>query len=94
MYLVISIMVAGIVVGYFLRERKTITGINSRLTIWMIYLLLFFLGIAIGNNESIMNNLSGLGLTAIAISLSAVAGSLVSAWLLWVFLFKGKEINR
>jgi uncharacterized membrane protein YbjE (DUF340 family) len=94
MYLVVSIMVVGILTGYFLRERKTITDINSKLTMWMIYLLLFFLGSAIGHNESIMNNLSGLGLTALVISLSAVAGCLVTAWLLWIFLFKGKEATR
>ncbi len=84
-------MFAGMLVGFLLRKRKSFFRFNAKLTLWMIYLLLFFLGLAIGYNEYIMLNLSSLGITALIITLSALAGSMLTAWLLWKFVFSGKE---
>lgn len=88
---VVVIMFTGMLVGYLLRNRKSVFKVNARLTLWMIYLLLFFLGLAIGYNEYIMQNLSILGLTGLMVSVSALAGSIFTAWLLWRFVFHGKE---
>lgn len=88
---IVAIMFAGMLVGFLLRKRKSFFRLNARLTLWMIYLLLFFLGLAIGYNEYIMLNISALGITALIITLSALAGSLFTAWLLWKFVFSGKE---
>jgi uncharacterized membrane protein YbjE (DUF340 family) len=88
---VVLILFAGMLVGYLLRERKSVFKVNARLTLWMIYLLLFFLGLAIGYNEYIMHNLSILGLTGLMVTLSALAGSIFTVWLLWCFVFRGKE---
>jgi uncharacterized membrane protein YbjE (DUF340 family) len=88
------IMFGGILAGYLLRERKKIISLNSGLTMWVIYMLLFFLGLSIGSNQSIMLHLHSLGLTAFVITLAAVAGSLIASWALWIFIFKRGRVSR
>lgn len=90
MITVVLIMLAGMLAGYLLRGRKTLLRLNGRLTLWTIWLLLFFLGLSIGHNEYIMRQLPGLGLTAFWVSIAGVGGSLLTAWVLWKFHFSQK----
>ncbi|MFW5708233.1 MAG: LysO family transporter [Bacteroidota bacterium] len=94
MLTVVAIMFAGMLAGYLLRGQKRILRMNARLTMWVIYLLLFFLGLAIGGDEYIMRQLPELGLMALLITLLAVGGSLLTAWLLWRFAFAEGERNK
>ncbi|RPH34231.1 MAG: DUF340 domain-containing protein [Bacteroidales bacterium] len=91
MITVVSIMVLGIIVGYFIRNRRLLVKINDKLIMWAIYLLLFILGLSIGANEVIMKNLPTLGLKALALTLGGVIGSISLAWLTYVRFFKSKE---
>ncbi|MFQ7040311.1 MAG: LysO family transporter [Barnesiella sp.] len=69
----------------------TLTKKNStrhrRITLYIIFLLLFFMGISIGNNKEIIHNLGGLGLQAIIIAVASTTGSVLLAWLLFRTLF-------
>ncbi|MFW5725409.1 MAG: LysO family transporter [Bacteroidota bacterium] len=94
MLTVVAIMFAGMLAGYLLRGQKRILRMNARLTMWVIYLLLFLLGLAIGGDEYIMRQLPELGLMALLITLLAVGGSLLTAWLLWRFAFAEGERNK
>lgn len=80
-------MVAGIVAGLFLRGKPRAIYWVERSIMWSIYLLLFFLGLAIGSNPLIMAGLAGLGLTALWITLGGMAGSIVLAAILWKYVF-------
>ncbi len=53
-----------------------------------IYMLLFFLGIDIGANKTIINNLSTLGLQALAIALAATLGTCLAALFVYKVFFK------
>jgi uncharacterized membrane protein YbjE (DUF340 family) len=88
---VVAIMIAGIVLGYFMRQRDLLKKINDSLIMWAIYLLLFVLGLTIGANEVIMKNLPTLGLKALAISIGGILGSVILAWFTYVRFFKSKE---
>ena len=81
MFIVISIMAGGITAGYLLR-RKSLAFIQ-RFTTPLIGLLLFLLGNEVGSNPDIMQNLHTLGTDALIITLGAVAGSILAAWVLW-----------
>ena len=94
MLIVAAIMFAGMLAGYLLRGQKKILRINARLTMWVIYLLLFFLGLAIGGDDYIMHQLPELGLMALLISVVAVGGSILTAWLLWRFAFSQREGDK
>jgi uncharacterized membrane protein YbjE (DUF340 family) len=94
MITVAAIMFGGILTGYLLRNQKKLIVLNGSLTMWVIYMLLFFLGLSIGSNKSIINHLHTLGFTALVITLAAVAGSLLVSWALWYFVFKSGRIKQ
>lgn len=90
MFIVILFIFLGITTGWFLRTRiksKTVgTSIakwSSRITTWLIWLLLFMLGIEVGSNEQIISALPTLGVEALVLSVFATLGSCVLAWALW-----------
>ena len=76
MFVVISIMFGGIAVGYLLRRVELLQKIGKPIS-YTIFLLLFLLGITVGSNREIINNLSSLGGQALAISASATLGRAV-----------------
>ena len=75
MIIVISLMVCGIILGYAFKERN------------LKFLLLFLLGITVGANGDVMNNLDSIGLEALLITLAAIAGSVLCAWGVYRFFF-------
>ena len=73
MFIIIGIMLSGMLIGYLLRSKR-LTWIHKIIT-FLIWLLLFLLGIDVGDNKAIMNGLHTLGLEALTITLAAVIGS-------------------
>jgi len=90
MFIIIALMFGGIGIGYLFRRvaflQKTGTGIT-----YTIYLLLFLLGISVGTNDTIMNNLGTLGIEAALIAFAGTMGSVLAAWGIYHFFFKRKE---
>lgn len=91
MITVIFIMMVGIVVGVWLRTKPRLVLLNDRLTTYAIYLLLLLLGISIGSNKTIVSNLPILGVKALVITLGAVIGSVLLAFVTYRVFFKPKE---
>lgn len=89
MFIIIGIMLTGILIGYLLRSKR-LTWIYKIIT-FLIWLLLFLLGIDVGGNESIMKGLHTLGIEALIITLAAVTGSTLLAWGLWYLLYIRKR---
>ena len=85
MGIVIGLMVTGIILGYLFRERNL--KIVYKLINYAIFLLLFLLGITVGANGDIMNNLATIGYDALLITLAAVAGSVLCSWGIYRFFF-------
>ena len=85
MFIIIGIMLSGMLIGYLLRSKR-LTWIPKIIT-FLIWLLLFLLGIDVGDNKAIMNGLHTLGLEALTITLAAVIGSTLLAWGLWYLLY-------
>ena len=85
MIIVISLMVCGIILGYAFKERNL--KFVQKLINYTIFLLLFLLGITVGANEDVMNNLDSIGLEALLIALAAIAGSILCAWGVYRFFF-------
>ena len=57
----------------------------------LIWLLLFLLGIEVGNNEQIILSLPTLGMEALSIAIACVLGSCIAAWGLWKYINWKKE---
>lgn len=89
MFTVIGIMFAGITLGYLLR-KQSLSWIN-RAIMTLIWLLLFLLGIEVGQNEQIIRSLPTLGMEAFIIAIVCVLGSCLTAWGLWKYTNRRKE---
>ncbi len=84
-------MFAGILIGYLLRNRK-IEPVIDFLTTIAIYGLLFFIGISVGANETIVKNLDKIGLNALILCLAAVVGSILVSFGVYKIFFEDKNI--
>ncbi len=91
MLTVVLIMMAGVVLGYFLRTRKRLAAINDKFITYAIYLLLLLLGISIGSNKTIVANLPVLGVKALIVTVGAMVGSVLLALLTYNLFFKNRS---
>lgn len=92
MFIVILFIFLGILSGVLCRKLSTGTRISltdvaarwqGRIVTWLIWLLLFLLGIEVGSNEMIVRSLPTLGVEALLLSSAATLGCCVLAWMLW-----------
>lgn len=92
MFIVILFIFLGILSGVFCRKLSTGACISltdvaerwqGRIVTWIIWLLLFLLGIEVGSNEMIVSSLPTLGVEALLLSSAATLGCCVLAWALW-----------
>lgn len=83
---IIGIMLGGVLVGYLLRKQN-LRWVNPSIMV-AIWVLLFLLGIAVGNNGKILHELGTIGWQALVLSGGAVLGSVVLAKIVYVFFFK------
>ncbi|MFO8002123.1 MAG: lysine exporter LysO family protein [Marinilabilia sp.] len=80
--MVIGLFIAGIIAGVFLPNRPRLLELTDRLVMVAVFALLFFLGISVGTDPRIVNNITTLGWQAVAISSGAILGSLLLAKLM------------
>lgn len=86
MFTIISIMFTGIGIGYLLRDLRFC---KSRESISLtIFLLLFVLGLSIGSNSLIINNIGKFGWQAIVLATLSILGSLLASFLVFHLFFK------
>ncbi len=79
-------MALGALLGWLLRSKSL--GKLSKIIEYIILLLLFSLGIMVGANPHVMNNLDSIGLNAFIIAAGATMGSIVVAWALYHLIIK------
>jgi len=84
-------MAAGMVLGYFLRTHKRLLYLSNKSTLWIIFILLFFMGISVGSNAEVMDNLDTIGLRGLQLALVTIFGSVLLSWVLYRFVFKAKN---
>lgn len=90
MFTVIGIMFGGIAVGYLLRKFALLQKMGKPIS-YTILLLLFLLGISVGANEAIIDNLATLGGQALLIAVAGTAGSVLAAWGVYTLFFKERS---
>ena len=85
MFTVIGIMFAGIAAGYLLRKIELLQKIGKPIS-YTILLLLFLLGISVGANKDIVDNLATLGGQAFLL-----VGSVLAGWGVYRLFFKERS---
>jgi uncharacterized membrane protein YbjE (DUF340 family) len=88
MIAILLILTAGILIGLLFIKKQKMHQINNHLLSWAIYLLLFLLGLSVGTNQEVIQNLGKIGYEAIAIAIASIFGSVLLSGLLFKLLFK------
>ena len=85
MFTFISIMAVGVLIGYPLRHKSQVRKIHI-----VVCLLLFLLGLSIGLNRLIIDNLGYFCGQAAVISSLSILGSMMASLAVYHIFFKGK----
>lgn len=93
MILVLLVMTAGIILGAFIHKKPLFVKMNDQLISLAIYVLLLLLGISVGINKTIVQNIGTLGFQALVITLGAVLGSVLFTCLVFRIFFSS-EVNK
>jgi len=64
-----------------MRKRKVQKKVDFLITI-SIYSLLFLIGVSVGSNELIVNNLGKIGFNAFVLTIGAVAGTILFSFII------------
>jgi uncharacterized membrane protein YbjE (DUF340 family) len=88
---VLSVMTLGIITGVLLRSKKAFLKKLNKTVLWIIFALLFFMGVSVGGNPQIMKNLDTIGLRGFQLAIVAVLGSSMLSWLVYHFFFKSSQ---
>lgn len=83
---IMAIMGAGALLGFLLRRLRGLKHLGST-SMATIVLLLFLMGVEIGGNERIVQNLTSLGVEALVIAVAATLGSVVAARIVYYKFF-------
>ena len=88
---VIVFLALGIVLGYFVRKKPRFIAASNRLVSISIYALLFLLGVALGTNDDVLEQLPKLGGYAFVLAVLSIIGSIILAAFLYRKMFKKME---
>lgn len=91
MIAILLVLSAGILTGLLIVNYPKLHNLNNLLLNYAIYLLLFLLGISVGTNQEVIQNLHKIGLEAITIAICSITGSVLLSFLLYNLLFKKYE---
>lgn len=89
MWIIFIFLIAGILVGFIFRNRPKTIVFSSQATAWAVFLLIFFLGLSVGQNDAVVSALGELGWQAILLSSGSILGSLIFTGVLYFFAFRG-----
>lgn len=94
MFSIVMTMLAGVLIGHFLRNGKRVEKIEKSTSI-TIFVLLFVLGLSVGSNNVIIDNLGRFGWQAAVIAILGMGGSIIAACIVFQLFFKkGEEKNE
>lgn len=94
MFSIVMTMLAGVLIGHFLRNGKRVEKIEKSTSI-TIFVLLFVLGLSVGSNNVIIDNLGSFGWQAAVIAMLGMGGSIIAARIVFQLFFKkGEEKNE
>ena len=92
MFTIISIMFIGIGIGYLMRNVQMLQKVEKSASL-TILLLLFVLGVSIGSNRLIVDNLGRFGWQAAVLASLSITGSMLASLMVFHLFFKKGE-NR
>ena len=93
MFTIISIMFIGIGIGYLMRNVQMLQKVEKSASL-TILLLLFVLGVSIGSNRLIVDNLGRFGWQAAVLASLSITGSMLASLMVFHLFFKKGETRK
>ena len=84
MLIIFAVILGGILTGRLLLGRRL--AFVQPLITGIIWTLLFLLGVEVGSDPAVVGGLATLGVTALGLFAFSVAGSILAAWGLWLWI--------
>jgi len=94
MILLLGILFIGLFIGFFLRKQQKLEKYLDIIIMIAIYSLLFFIGISVGSNKLIINNLAQIGINAFFLTIFAVAGTSLLSVPVYKHFFKNRTTKH
>lgn len=93
MFKVLAAMLAAVGAGYLLRNWKYVKygGIFVKYVIW---LLLFLLGLSVGSDSAIVGSLHTAGLQALVMAVAGMLGAMVAAWVVYKVFYRKDDSSK
>jgi uncharacterized membrane protein YbjE (DUF340 family) len=91
MWTVLLIIALGFGAGMLVQKKKKVIRINEKLTSVSIFLLLFVLGISLGQNREVLGNLGQMSIQVVVITSGAILGSVLISLIIYHYFFRGKH---
>lgn len=90
MFSILLFMLTGIALGYRFRRVVLFHKTEKTISITILFLLFFF-GLNIGSNQSLIHNFGSFGLQALLLAVAGLAGSLIMSWITYRLFFRKEE---
>lgn len=87
----ILFLLGGILIGRLFRNKIKKFSYLSLIQTIVIIAMLFALGLSVGANKTVMENLTSLGLQALLLSSLCIIGSILTGWLFWKITYSQKK---
>ncbi|SMB86373.1 Membrane protein of unknown function [Desulfonispora thiosulfatigenes DSM 11270] len=91
MWSILGALILGMLVGWFKLFSYISKESIDKIIVTGLILMLFAMGLGIGSNPDIVNNLSTLGVKAFFISFASIAGSVFVLWILQGKILEGEK---
>lgn len=88
MFVFLGVMFGGVLCGYLIRRRRRLLTWVARGMMPVVGLLLFLMGVTVGRDPTVINNLTAFGAEALVITLGALIGSVLLAWIVFRLFFR------
>jgi uncharacterized membrane protein YbjE (DUF340 family) len=85
---ILILMFSGILLGFIFRRKRVFIQVTEKITGLSIYLLLFLLGMSVGVNDKVISNFASIGIIAITLAFSGIAGSIILSVFVYRFFFR------
>lgn len=86
--ILLALMIGGGAIGFFLRERKRVINGAVHFITYVVYVLLLVMGLSVGINDELFEDLPRVGLQSVVITFFALAGTIFFAWLFGKFFVR------
>ena len=91
MWTIFMALILGALLGWSNKLPRAFYKYTDKITMVGLMVLLFSMGISIGNNDQILKHLNSLGIKALAIATFSIIGSVLVIWFLQRKIFRGGE---